>query len=249
MSTNPILRVKDSGGRIIGPWLSLGSTIVAETLAQQGFDFIAIDMQHGSIGWDTIGPAIQAIELGGACAVVRVPWNSPDYIMRVLDLGAVGVIVPMVSTAAEARAASGAVRYPPQGLRSFGPIRQSADGKPIQAACLVMIETKAGLENIREIAATPGVDGLFLGPVDLALDLGLPVSITPHATVVKAIGTMIAVCAETKIVAGAASLDAAGAEELLKNGVQFVTLSGDLAYMRRALQADADLAKRWRTPQ
>ncbi len=248
METNPIHDAKNGTRPTFGPWLTVGNTFIAEALARQGFDYVAIDLQHGSIGWDALGPAIQAIELGGSCAVVRVPWNAPDYIMRALDLGAVGVIVPMVSSAAEARAASEAVRYPPRGNRSYGPTRSyhSLAGSPVEPACLVMIETRGGLENIRDIAATPGVDGLFLGPADLSLDLGLPLSLVPAQPVLDAVDAMVAACAGPGVVPGAASFDPVSGEDFLKRGVRFLTLGGDMAYLRRGAQQDADFIKRWK---
>lgn len=245
---NPILDAKRPPHRTIGAWLSVGNTFVAEALAKQRFDFIAIDLQHGTVGWDMLGPVIQAIELGGSCAIVRVPWNFPPYIMRALDLGAVGVIVPMISTAEEAHRAAQAVRYPPQGNRSFGPCRSyySMDAKPVEPACLVMIETREGLENIAEIASTPGIDGMFLGPVDLAIDLGLAPSALPHPAVSDAIDRMISVCDDAGIVPGSASLGTQNAEDLLGRGVRFVALSSDLGYLGRGIQQDAELLKRWK---
>ena len=175
MRRNPILEAKQTGRRAIGAWLTVGSSFTAETMARAGLDCVVVDLQHGSVGWADLGAIIQAIDGAGSCAVVRVPWNDQPSIMRALDFGAAGVIVPMVSTPQEARSAADAVRYPPHGVRSFGPTRgyYVDDPNRIEPACLVMIETKAGLENIAAIAATPGVDGLFVGAADLGLDLGL----------------------------------------------------------------------------
>jgi 4-hydroxy-2-oxoheptanedioate aldolase len=182
--------------------------------------------------------------------VVRVPWNDQPSIMRALDFGAAGVIVPMISTPQEARFAADAVRYPPHGVRSFGPTRgyYADDPNRIEPACLVMIETKAGLENIAAIAATPGVDGLFVGAADLGLDLGLSLSLKPTPPILAAIDRMIAVCNERGITPGAAGMDTKSSEDFLKRGVRFLTLSSDIGYMRRAMQEDVDTFKSWRNP-
>jgi 4-hydroxy-2-oxoheptanedioate aldolase len=248
MKVNPVLQVKTEGGYTAGPWLTLGNTFVAEMLGKTGFDWVLVDRQHGSIGWSAVGQTIQAVELGGARALVRVDWNAPELIMRALDLGAVGVVVPMVSTAADARRAAEAARYPPRGIRSFGPTRNyySAQSEQCEPACIVMIETREALKNLDEIARTPGVDGLFVGPADLALDLGVPMSLPMHARVTDAIDQVVTACASVGILPGAASFSTQNAEELFGRGVRFVTLGADMGYMRRAAQQDMEFLKGFR---
>jgi 4-hydroxy-2-oxoheptanedioate aldolase len=242
MKVNPVLQANIAGRRSVGTWLTLGNPFVAEMFGKIGFDWIMIDRQHGSIEWNEVGPAIQAVELGGSCALVRVDWNSPELIMRALDLGAAGVVVPMVSTAEDARRAAEAARYPPRGIRSYGPLRgyYLANAQQFEPACIVMIETRQALENLEEIARTPGVDGLFVGPADLALDLGVPISLPMHADVMSAIDKMVAVCASAGILPGAASFNTQNAEDLLGRGVRFITLGADISYMRRAAQQDME---------
>src|SRR5439155_10183409 len=140
-----------------------------------GFDWLCLDLQHGLIDYSTMLGMLQAVG-SRAPVVVRVPWNEPDEIMRPLDAGAAGVIVPMVGTAAEAEVAARACRYPPEGFRSWGPTRASLgdpDYGPAAAnrdvVCVVMIETVEGVENVREILAVSGVDAILIGPYDLAL--------------------------------------------------------------------------------
>jgi 4-hydroxy-2-oxoheptanedioate aldolase len=245
MKVNPVLKAKTAGGWTVGTWLTLGNTFVAEMLAKVGFDWILLDKQHGSIEWNAVGPAIQAVELGGSCALVRVDWNSSELIMRALDLGAAGVVVPMVSTAADAKRAAEAARYPPRGIRSFGPVRSrySTNAEPFEPACIVMIETREALANLEDIARTPGVDGLFVGPADLALDLGVPMSLPMHANVLSAIDKVVAVSASAGILPGAASFSPQNAEDFLARGVRFVTLGADVGYMRRAAQQDMEFLK------
>jgi 4-hydroxy-2-oxoheptanedioate aldolase len=245
MKANPILQAKMSGGQTVGAWLTLGNTFVAELLGKMGFDWVLIDRQHGTIDWNAVGAAIQAVELGGCCALVRVDWNSPELIMRALDLGAAGVVVPMVSTAADAKRAAAAARYPPHGIRSFGPARNyySAGSEQFEPACIVMIETRQAIENLEEIASTAGVDGLFVGPADLALDLGVPISVPMHAQVMSAIDQMVAVSKRLGILAGAASFSTQNAADFLGRGVRLLTLGADIGYLRRAAQQDVEFLR------
>lgn len=245
VSVNPILGAKATGGRTVGAWLTLGNTFVAELLGKLGFDWIIVDRQHGSIEWSTVGAAIQAIELGGSCALVRVEWNSPALIMRALDLGAAGVVVPMVSTAMDARRAAEAARYPPDGIRSFGPTRNyySVDAEQVKPACIVMIETREAMDNIEAIVTTPGIDGVFVGPADLALDLGVPISLPMHDSVLSAVDRTVAACARAGVLPGAASFSIQNASDFFRQGVRLLTLGADVSYMRRGAQQDVDFLK------
>jgi 4-hydroxy-2-oxoheptanedioate aldolase len=159
----------------VGGWCAIPSPFVAEILATVGFDWICLDLQHGLIGYETMVGMLQAVARR-VPVLVRVPWNEPDEIMRPLDAGAAGVIVPMVSTAEEAAGAARACRYAPQGFRSWGPTRASLGDATFGPAtanrnvtCCVMIETVEGVENVDEILAVPGVDLVLIGPSDLAL--------------------------------------------------------------------------------
>lgn len=164
-----------------GLWMTVSDPIVAEVLAAAPFDFVLVDLQHGAAGWSELPGINRALRAHGRAMLVRVPWNRPEDIMRAIDLGAAGVIVPMVNCAAEAAAAAQACRFPPRGQRSWGPLyggvrpdgalppEQQDDG----VVCYVMVETKDGLDAVNEIAATEGVDGIFVGPNDLALGCGL----------------------------------------------------------------------------
>jgi 4-hydroxy-2-oxoheptanedioate aldolase len=219
-------------------------------MGKAGYDFLILDIQHGALTWDRLLPAIQV--LGAAVApLVRVSWRDPAQIMRALDLGASGVVVPMVSTAEDARLAAEACRYPPSGIRSFGPVRNyyatsdryAAADKPIDPLCIVMIETAEALRNIDAIAATKGIDGLFVGPMDLALSLGHSVSMKMPQQVLDACGEVAAACRRHNIIAGSAALSPSNAEELLQQGMRLVSLSSDVLHLRRAAQAEVELCK------
>lgn len=162
-------------------WLSVSHGFTAEVMARLGFDALCVDLQHGLSEMKDVVPMLQAISQTDTVPVVRVAWNEPAAIMKALDLGAYGIIVPLVNTAAEAAAAVAACRYPPVGMRSSGPIRAVQYGGADYVAhandeivVMAMIETKEGLANLDAICATPGLDAVYIGPADLSFALGLP---------------------------------------------------------------------------
>jgi 4-hydroxy-2-oxoheptanedioate aldolase len=226
-----------------GPWAVLPGSLTAELMGGAGFDWVIIDAQHGGPVVGDLVPMIQALQLGGTPAVVRVPWTDPPTIMRVLDFGAAGVLVPMVNTPEEAAAAAAAMRYPPDGIRSYGQTRPryaSTAEANADVVLLVMIETAEALEHVDEIAATPGVDGLFVGPVDLGLSLGLPLDFTGRAPgVVDATDRVVAAAERAGKFAGTVSAGAEQAEELVRRGVMFITLGADVGYVRAGMARDA----------
>ena len=176
---NPLIARWRSGGATIGSWLSVSDPIIAELIASCGFDEVILDQQHGSIDLGTLPSLLQAVTVGGAIPITRVPWNDPVIIGKSLDLGALGVVVPMVDSPEEAAGPSqrAATRPPERGrpvhsgrtlvMRSNSP----ADWERV--ACVVMVETATGLRNVEAIAATPGLDGIYIGPGDLAIGLGM----------------------------------------------------------------------------
>jgi 4-hydroxy-2-oxoheptanedioate aldolase len=162
-----------------GLWGSIPSPLTAELAAATGLDYVCVDLQHGGADEERMMAMFSAIEARGAVPLARVIYNEPWMVNRVLDLGAAGVIVPLVGSAEEARRAVSGCRYPPHGVRSYGPLRAaltvgSADPERLAAGalCFVMVETRQGLDNVEEIAATAGVDGIYIGPADLSLGLG-----------------------------------------------------------------------------
>ena len=181
MRENKALSAWRNDEQTIGCWLSLANAYSAEVISKLGFDWVCIDMQHGLIDYTDVRDMLPAISNSDATPIVRVPWNEPYEIMKVLDAGAYGVIVPMVNNREEAELAVRACRYPPLGNRSFGPIRAAlyaGRGYAVEAndqiACIAMIETAEGIANADEIMSTPGLNGVYIGPADLALSMGLP---------------------------------------------------------------------------
>jgi 4-hydroxy-2-oxoheptanedioate aldolase len=178
--------VWDRGGASVGGWCVIPSPFAAELMGLAGFDWVCLDMQHGLIGYDAMVPMLQALSRTGTPAFVRVPWNQPDHIMKALDAGAQGVVVPMVNSVADARAATGACRYPPQGYRSWGPIRAALEVNGFNpesanrdVVCAVMVETAAALADLDSILAVPGIDAVYVGPNDMAVTHGLPPNANP----------------------------------------------------------------------
>lgn len=175
-------------GRVtLGGWCAIGNSFSAELMGRAGFDWVCVDQQHGLVGPDALVPMIQALSLTSTPAFVRVPWNEPASIMRALDAGAQGVIVPLVNSAAEAEAAVSAARYAPLGQRSWGPARplQEIPGyDPTlgnrRVVVVVQIETVEAIANLEEILIVPGVDAVFVGPSDLALSAGWEPTLTPR---------------------------------------------------------------------
>jgi len=224
----------EGGGPAIGLWASIPSALTAEAVALAGPDYVVADQQHGALEPATLMGMLQAIAGAGSVPLVRVAANDPFAIGQALDLGAAGVIVPLVSSGEEAARAVAACRYQPEGIRSFGALRAGAGERPL---CLVMIETRDGLERVEEIASTPGLDGIYVGPSDLALSLGLqPTLRLEHPPVLEALDTVRAACERAGVIAGVHCLAAKDVPEQAKR-FAMVTAGGDLLHLQGALVA------------
>ena len=179
MRKNKLKELFKAGKPIINSWLAIPSSFSAEVMANQGWDSITIDMQHGLIDYPNAVNMLQAISTTDATPLARVNWNEPGQIMKILDAGSYGVICPMVSNREEAEKFVQACQYPPKGYRSFGPVRANIYGGSDYAKHadneilkLAMIETKEALEKLDEILDTPNLDGIYIGPADLSLAVG-----------------------------------------------------------------------------
>jgi len=178
MRANAIRQAWAAGKPVINGWLSIACPFTAEIMAHQGYDSITIDLQHGLVGYEVATAMLQALYASPVTPLVRVPWLDPGAIMKALDAGAYGVICPMINTPEEAARLVSCVRYPPAGTRSFGPTRVSiaagadyGEHADSEVLCFAMIETAEAFANLEAIAATPGLDGLYIGPADLTLGL------------------------------------------------------------------------------
>ncbi len=223
----------------------------AELFARTGADYVCVDQQHGVIGYDAMVPMLQAIEAGGAVPITRVLSGDPYGIMKSLDAGARGVIVPLVNSAADAERSVSACRYPPRGIRSYGPTRVSGvigsedpEVLDAEALCLVMVETREALERVDEIAATPGLDGIYIGPTDLALSLGLPPTLEiredEHAGAIERVRDA---CARNGIAAGIHSPSGEWARRHAEDGFGMVTVATDASLLRVAASREVSLAR------
>ncbi len=224
----------------VGYWMVLDVPVATERIARLGYDYVALDMQHGLIGFSGMTANLMAIDAGGRSAgMVRVEANDPTPIGRALDAGATGVIVPLVNSADEAAAAVRAVRYPPRGIRSYGPMRSSLRIGPVPAEAdattlvLAMIETPEGLEHVEEICATPGLDGVYVGPSDLRLAVGgaHPNDPAVEPEFAAALDRVQAAAAAAGIAAGIHNPDGATAARRLHAGYTFATVACDLNHL------------------
>ena len=173
-----------AGDRPLGTWISIGHPTVAEGLSHLDLDFVLIDMEHTTMSLETVESMARAVDAapGRTNAVVRVPWNDPVRLKRVVDIGVAGVMIPMISSRREAESLVEAVRYPPEGIRGVASGRATGDGRNFEEyvgnagdslLTIVQIETESGLANVDEIASLDGVDSLFVGPADLSASLGV----------------------------------------------------------------------------
>jgi len=238
-----------AGDTVYAGWCSLASPIVAETVAREGFSAVVLDIQHGL--WDTpsIVSAIGAVHHAGATPVVRVPLNDFAFVSRALDFGAEAIIAPMINTATDARSFAAVAKFPPLGGRSWGPqramtlqgktasvdyLREANDG----TLTLAMIETPTALAQVDSIAATPGIDALFIGPYDLstALSGGTAQDVTAPE-VERAIDQICAAARAAGKIPGIYCTNAERARALAQRGFRFITVGSDLGYLREGMAA------------
>jgi 4-hydroxy-2-oxoheptanedioate aldolase len=245
---NKLKSIWARGEAVVNGWLSIPSAFSAEVMAHQGFDSLTVDMQHGVIDYQVAVTMLQGISTTGAMPLARVPWNDPARLMKILDAGAYGVICPMVNTRAEAEALVRACKYPPRGYRSWGPVRASiyagadyGDHANDDIVVMPMIETAEAMKNLDDILSVPGVDGVYVGPSDLSLALGLkPRLDQTDAPVVEAQQKIAEACKRHGVVAGIHNSTAAYALKMIAQGYQFVTLASDSRHM--AMKAAEEVA-------
>lgn len=237
-----------AGETAFAAWLSLESPAAAAAVASAGFDAVVVDLQHGHAKLADLPGLSATLESFPAVPFVRAAWNHPADLMRSLDLGFRGVICPMVGSRAEAEAFVAACRYPPVGTRSYGPIhgafgRGRDHTRATEEAILLfaMIETAEGLANLDEIASTPGLDGLFVGPADLSLGMGLDTfaDLTDPA-LLAALDSVIAAALDHDLAPGIHAPSPPDAAAMARRGFRFVSCAVDEDLLREA----ADVALR-----
>lgn len=240
MRFNPLRNAIENSTPALGCWLSIPSSVTAEVVGRVGFDYCCIDLQHGLIDYSDAVAMLQALSLSETTATVRVPWNEPGIIGKVLDAGAMAVIVPMVSTAEECEAAISRGMYPPRGARSSGPIRvQPLEGPEYAEVAndhvliIPMIETVAAVENIDAILSVEGVQAIYVGPMDLGVSMGLGRG-TTDPSLFEAFDHIAERCAAHGVVAGMHAAPDTTADRI-ERGYQMVTMQTDLMSMRTGL--------------
>jgi 4-hydroxy-2-oxoheptanedioate aldolase len=245
VTTDPVRARWAAGETAFAAWLSFDSPAAASVLASAGFDAVVVDLQHGHTTLEGLPNLLAAIPPAQAMPFVRVAWNHPADLMRALDLCARGVICPMIGSRGEAETFVAACRYPPAGIRSYGPIHAAFDRGPEQTIAandavllFAMIETTDGFANLEEIASTPGLDGLFVGPADLSLGLGLDTfAELSDPALLKALDAIVAAADGHGLAPGIHAPSPSGAAAMADRGFRFVSSAVDADLLREAAES------------
>jgi 4-hydroxy-2-oxoheptanedioate aldolase len=243
-----------NGQHQIGLWSGLCSNIASEIIAGAGFDWIVIDTEHAPNEVPGLLSQLQAMSKGTAEPVVRCSWNDPVQIKRILDVGARSLLVPFVQNAEEARRAVAATRYPPRGIRGvsvapranlYGRVADYHRAAHESTCVLVQVETRTALGEIQAIASVEGVDGIFIGPSDLAADFG-HLANPRHPDVQMAIADGCARIRAAGIAAGILTADRDEAVRYLESGFTFVAVGSDVGILARGSEELVAQFKQWR---
>jgi 4-hydroxy-2-oxoheptanedioate aldolase len=244
MSARTLQQRWREGERTFGFWCCLAGQFAPEVAAARGAAYVCIDRQHGAIGSSALTPMFQAVEAGGAAPLCRVASNDAHPITQALDAGAVGVIVPMVESAEDARRFVDLSTYPPRGRRSFAGMRATVSRGTTDPATLddvariAMIETRAGLDRVAEIAAVDGIDAIYIGPSDLALALGLPLGAQrDDPRFVEAVATIVAACRANGLAAGMHCESGEVAARYAAEGFDMLTVGSDVGLLGQGVSS------------
>jgi 4-hydroxy-2-oxoheptanedioate aldolase len=242
-----------AGKACLNGWLAIPSGFSAEVMAQCGFHSVTVDMQHGVQDYQSMVHCFQAMDKYPITPLVRVPWNEPGIIGKVLDAGAWGVICPLVNTPADAKALVNACLYPPRGKRSNGPIRAAAYGEasPYQSIAndevlvMPMIETQEAIDNLDAILDVPGISGIYVGPSDLGFSLGMkPMLDREEPEIFPIYEKLIKATGRRGQFAGIHNATGAYAARMIAMGFRFVTIGNDSGLMARAARAEISIAQK-----
>ena len=245
MRKNVVKEKLQRGEPSIGTWVSTGNPLVAEVLAHTGFDWLTVDMEHNAIDLENLLACFYAITTTDTVPFVRVPWNDPQILKRVLDIGAYGVVVPNIKTPEEAEMAVQACRYAPEGFRGVGSLRGRLYGGPDyyekaneEIAVVLMIEDVEGVRRIAEICNVPGVDALFIGPADLASSLGVPIGYdNPHPDHKAAVRQVLETGKRFNIPVGIHCADADEVNRRIEEGFLWMPIVSDARFLAAAAQS------------
>lgn len=224
---------------MVGSWVTLNSPSVSEIMARAGFDWLAIDTEHGVLDTEGAQNHIQAMSATDTVALIRVAGNDPVLIKRALDTGALGIVVPLVGSGKEAEAAVRAAKYPPQGIRGIGIARAQGYGDEFQEYLLsaneevmvvIQIENMEAVNCISEIVSIPGIDVLFIGPADLSGSLGY-LGEWQHPKVLEAIDRVFNQAQKAKIPVGLHVSSVSELKDRIEQGFQFLALNVDILFL------------------
>jgi 4-hydroxy-2-oxoheptanedioate aldolase len=247
---NKVKEIWAAGKVVVNAWLAIPSGFSAEVMAQCGFDSVTVDIQHGVQDYQSMIHCFQAMQAHPVTPMVRVPWNEPGIIGKVLDGGAYGVICPMINTKEEAERFVSYCKYPPRGARSNGPIRAMMYGSAgtyqqtanDETLCIPMIETKTAIENLESILDVPGIAGVYIGPSDLGFSYGLHPTLDRTEPEILAIyETIVKACEKRGIFPGIHCSGAAGATLAIQRGFKLVTILNDSGLL--AMSAKSHVAE------
>ena len=242
MRQNKVKQMWREGRATVGSWLSLGNPLAAEIMAHQGFDWLTVDLEHNAIDLSHAQACFQAIATTDTVPMARVPWNDPQIIKRVLDIGAYGIVVPNIKSAEEARQAVGASRYPPVGFRGMGTLRgrlyggaDYTDHANEEIAVILMIEHIDAINCCGDILDVPGIDAIFIGPNDLAASMGLPLGLdNPHPDHVAAVATVLREGKQRGIPMGIHCGTPEAVVQRIEEGFLWIALSSDAGFLSSA---------------
>jgi 4-hydroxy-2-oxoheptanedioate aldolase len=251
LKNNPFTHALATGDKQIGLWISLCSNFSAEVIASAGYDWVLIDMEHSPNDYFSVLSQMQAFAASDTTGIVRVEWNDAVAVKRILDLGAPGLLFPMIQSVAEAGQAVAATRYPPRGVRGvaassratkFGRIKDYVSRIEDETTVLLQLETRHAVGQAEAIAAVDGVHGIFFGPGDIAADIG-HLGNPMHPEVWKLIKPAAQRLIAKGVPVGTLVTDGDFAVELLNEGFTFVACGTDTGLLAKATDALLDHVK------
>ena len=255
MRENPVKNLLKAGNPAIGTWLTLGDPLATESLAHLDFDWLNVDMEHGSIDVRDTRALFQVINTTDVVPTARVPWNDHVWIKRVLDAGAYGVVVPMVRTREEAERAVAACHYPPGGIRSIGSGRNHYAFRGTQADYLdrandellviIQIEHADAIRRLDDILSVPGIDAAFIGPNDLCASMGIPPSTdSDHPDFEAAVSQVVTFSRKHGVAPGIHTSSGVTLNKRLEQGFRYLGLANDQRLLIKGATDELDAIRR-----
>ena len=251
MISGKVLEKWNNNEPVINGWLSIPNSFTAQAMSKMGWDSMTIDLQHGQNDYSTSISMSQIIINSGITSFARVPWNEPGIIMKMLDLGVLGIIAPMINKKEDCEKFVSYCRYPPLGQRSFGPMGAFVHHGPeyfknanINVICLAMIETKEAVDNLDEILSVPNLNGVYIGPADMSSSYGLiPKFDVKEDPIYSNIKLIVEKANKHNKIAGIHNGTVEYAKEMIDLGFKFLTISSDFRSMTAHAQSIIDQMK------